>query len=183
MFPTPEVHSLFRRATMFDLLSDDEVDAFALFLRERRLAPGALLFQQGEPGGSLFVLLDGEVAVFLRAPNGEHLRVGQLHPGDVIGEQSCLDPAPRSATVTAVTAALALELTRDELDRMARELPRVASLLLGVIIQELTDRLRAVDRRIDAELGVGAPPRATPPPPSTRPSTWQRLAERFRGAQ
>lgn len=182
MLPTLEVRSLFRRASVFDLLSDDEVDAFTCFLRERRLEPGALLFQQGEPGGSLFVLLDGEVAVFLRAPNGDHLRVGQLHPGDVIGEQSCLDPAPRSATVTATTAALALELTRDELDRMARELPRVASVLLGVIIQETTDRLRAVDRRIDAELGVDRSLRATPPPPATRLSAWHRLAERFRGA-
>ncbi len=186
MSVTHEIHALFRRVGAFDQLSDDEVDAFALFLRERRLAPGELLFQQGEPGASLFLLLDGEAAVFLRAPNHDQLRVGKLRPGDVIGEQSCLDPGLRSVTVTAATDALVLELTRAELDRMARELPRVASVLLGVIIQELTERLRGVNRRIDMELGVDVAPRApapsTPPPPPTRSSTWQRLTERFRGA-
>ncbi|MBK6530446.1 MAG: cyclic nucleotide-binding domain-containing protein [Deltaproteobacteria bacterium] len=71
---------------------------------------------------------------------------------DVIGEQACLDPAPRSATVTATSTSVAAELTRAELDRMSRELPRVASLLLGMVIQGLTERLRSVDRRIESEL-------------------------------
>ena len=68
-------------------------------------------------------------------------------------------------------------------------LPRVASLLLGVIIHELTDRLHAVDRRVDAELRLDVSPPASLPqrfqpvtiiPPQT--TAWQRLASRLRGA-
>ena len=125
----------------------------------------------------------------IRGPRGEPLRVGRLGHGDVIGEQACLDPSRRSATVTATSDTLALELTRAELDRMSRELPRVASLLLGVIIHELTDRLHAVDRRVDAELRLDVSPPASLPqrfqpvtiiPPQT--TAWQRLASRLRGA-
>lgn len=189
MLPTLETRTLFQRAGVFDALTDEEVDSFTRFLVERRLAPGEALFREGDPGSSLFVLLYGDVAVEVHGAGDERVVVGRLVAGDVIGEQACLDPAPRSATVTATTHAVAVELTRVELDRMSRELPRVASLLLGLIIQDITDRLRSVDRRIEAELSAlgradGAPRRPSVPPLAPPPSNsiWQRLAHRFRGA-
>ncbi|TAK25900.1 MAG: cyclic nucleotide-binding domain-containing protein [Myxococcaceae bacterium] len=189
MLPIDEIRTFFRRASVFDALTDGEVDASCRFLRQRRFALGEALFREDDAGDSLFILLDGEVVVDIRGPRGEALRVGRLGPGDVLGEQACLDPARRSATVTAASDALALELTRAELDRMSRELPRVASLLLGVILHELTDRLHAVDRRVDAELRLEVPaPAASPPrlPPLTifppQTTAWQRLASRLRGA-
>ena len=183
MLPTPEIHSYLRRVSVFDGLTDPEIDAFSAFFRERRIEASGVLFREGDLGDSLFVVLEGGFAVDLLDPNGESLCVGHLGPGDVIGEQTCLDPAPRSATLIATTKALALELTWAEFERMSRDLPRVASLLLGVIVQELTDRLRAVDRRIEVELGRGTP---TPPAPlyvapPVQISMWQRLAARFRG--
>jgi CRP-like cAMP-binding protein len=183
MTPPLEVLTLFRRAGVFDALSDEEVDAFSRFLVERRLGPGEALFREGDPGESLYLLLYGDVVVEVRAVGAEALVLGRLVAGDVIGEQACLDPAPRSATVTATSPSVVVELTRAELDRMSRELPRAASLLLGVILQGLTERLRAVDRRVEAELGHGAPPAARAPSvPPPAPTMWQRLAQRFRGA-
>lgn len=177
------IQSLFRHATAFDGLSDDEVGAFTGFLRERRLEVGEVLFREGDPGASLFIILYGDVAVHVGALGDDPIRVGRLGPGDVVGEQACLDPAARSATITATSTVIGAELTREELDRMSRELPRVASLLLRVIIRALADRLRAVDRRIEAELGIAARPVSSPPPASSEsPSIWQRLASRFRGA-
>lgn len=191
MQPTPMIHALLRGAHVFDGLSEEEVDAFTRYLHERRLVAGDTLFFEGEPGHSLFVLLQGEVAVELRGPHGEALRVARLAAGDVLGEQSCIDPAPRSATVRATSRVLCLELPRAQLDRMAAERPRLASHLLGVIIQALTDRLRAVDRRIAATLDGSATPSSAPPPPARpsqppsleppRPSAWERLRARFGG--
>ena len=189
MLPTPETHTLFRRAGLFDTLTDEEVDSFTRFLVERRLAAGETLFREGDLGASLFVLLHGDVAVEVPGAGGERVVVGRLVAGDVLGEQACLDPAPRSATITAITPSVAVELTRAELDRMSRELPRVASLLLRMIIQGLTERLRSVDRRIESELqsrGRGDDParRSSVPPQSPPPNEplWQRLTHRFRGA-
>ena len=189
MLPTLETHTLFRRAGLFDTLTDEEVDSFTRFLVERRLAAGETLFREGDLGASLFVLLHGDVAVEVPGAGGERVVVGRLVAGDVLGEQACLDPAPRSATITAITPSVAVELTRAELDRMSRELPRVASLLLRMIIQGLTERLRSVDRRIESELqsrGRGDDParRSSVPPQSPPPNEplWQRLTHRFRGA-
>ncbi|MEZ4389722.1 MAG: cyclic nucleotide-binding domain-containing protein [Polyangiales bacterium] len=183
MFPSEEIHSLFRRASAFDALDDDEVDAFTLFLRERRVEAGAILFREGDPGESLFVLLEGEANVYVRGPGGDHLRVATLAAGDVLGERSCIDPSPRSATVTATSEVRALELSRAELDRMIRELPSVASRLLGVIAQALAGRLRSVERKIDHELGVDEPSDSGEPPPPDHVPMWKRFAMRFGGAR
>ncbi len=183
MLPTREIHSSLRRVSVFDGLTDPEIDAFSGFFRERRIDANCVLFREGDRGDSLFVVLQGSFTVDLLGPNGESLCIGHLGPGDVIGELACLDNTPRSATLIATSKALALELTWTEFERMSRDLPRVASLLLGVILQELTDRLRAIDRRIESELGRGSTPLPAPlyVAPPVQISMWQRLAARFRG--
>ena len=78
------------------------------------------------------------------------VHLARLVPGDIIGEGACIDPAPRSAATVAHSPAVLLELNRQSLERMAVEQPKVASVLLGAIIQDLTHRLRDVDRRVEA---------------------------------
>ena len=64
----------------------------------RRLQPGDVLVEQGSPGESLFLLLDGVVRVTV---DGEP--VAELGPGAVMGERAALEGGVRTATVTAVT--------------------------------------------------------------------------------
>lgn len=176
MFPSTAIHSLFRQTSAFDGLTDDEVDALTLFLQPRRVAKSEALFREGDEGGSMFLLLDGELSVNLRGdPHG----VSRLSAGDVIGEQSCLDPAPRSASLIATRDTLAMELTRPALERIALALPRVASCLVGLIVRALSSRLRAIDERIESELGDHArpSPRPSTPPPASAPRP---LSERAR---
>lgn len=171
MIPTPMSHALLRAAHVFDEMTEEELDAFTVFVRERRLLEGEAIFREGDEGRSLFVMLQGEVAVALRGPRGESLRVARLVAGDVIGEQCCLEPGPRSATLVATSRVLCLELTREALDRMMYARPRIASRLLGAILQDLSERLRAVDHRIAEVVDGDVAPRAAPASPvSPRPS-------------
>jgi hypothetical protein len=64
----------------------------------RRVAAGEVLTQQGEPGGELFLLLDGVLRVDV---DGEP--VAELGPGAVLGERALLEGGKRTSTVTAVT--------------------------------------------------------------------------------
>jgi CRP-like cAMP-binding protein len=180
VFPSTAILSLFRQTSAFDGLTDDEVDALTLFLQPRRVAKFEALFREGDEGGSMFLLLDGELSVNLR---GDAHGVSLLSPGDVIGEQSCLDPAPRSATLIATRDTLAMELTRPGLERIALALPRVASCLVGLIVRALSRRLRAIDERIESELGgdrtgLASRPASSPPASAPRPLSESARAPR-----
>ncbi|HZC73057.1 MAG TPA: cyclic nucleotide-binding domain-containing protein [Jatrophihabitans sp.] len=80
----------------------------------RTLEAGEVLAQQGEPGDSLFLLLDGILDV---QHDGRSL--GDLGPGAVVGERAVLESAARTATLIARTAVRIAEAPADAIDRAA----------------------------------------------------------------
>ena len=72
-------------------------DEFEIFEAPR----GAVLFNEGEPGDSLYIVLAGKVKLGRRSPDGRENLVAVYGPSDQFGELSLFDPGPRSATVTA----------------------------------------------------------------------------------
>jgi hypothetical protein len=75
---------------------------------------GAELARQGEPGSSLFLVLDGVVGISV---DGESL--GELGPGAVLGERAVLEGGLRTATVTAVTPVRVAEAGAELIDVQA----------------------------------------------------------------
>jgi hypothetical protein len=84
----------------------------------RTFRPGDVLAEQGDPGDSLFLVLDGMVDVSV---DGSPL--GDLGPGAVLGERAILESSPRTATVTAITPVRVAEAPAHSVDIAAlREL-------------------------------------------------------------
>lgn len=66
---------------------------------ERRVAPGETLLVSGDPGASLFVLIEGEIEV-----SNEGVQINrQNEPGSIFGEMSALLKVPYTADVKALT--------------------------------------------------------------------------------
>lgn len=154
-----------RRLDAFRALSAAEIDALDARGRQRWLEPGDALFIEGQASHAVAIVLQGELAVSLRG-NPEHsTEVASLGPGAVVGEGALVDPAPRSATVTAAVPTVVVELDRADFAALAREQPGAASHLLGMILRDVARKLRAVEQRVAIELGeVSAYPPLTPPP-------------------
>ena len=57
---------------------------------------------QGEASDDVFLIIEGETEA-VRISNGIETRLGLNHPGETVGEMGILDPAPRMATVRALT--------------------------------------------------------------------------------
>lgn len=96
---------------------DAELAVLAAAAVEQRVAPGAALCREGEPGRSCFLLVSGEAEV-LRATAGGDRVLAALGPGAFVGQIALVDRGPRSATVRAVTACVALELSRDAFEQL-----------------------------------------------------------------
>lgn len=131
-----------------DLLA--EVPLFAGLSRRhlRRLAEHAdvtafreraFIVKQGQPGGTFFVIIEGEAKVL---QNGRS--IGTLAPGDFLGEIAILDGGPRTADVVATTPVTAIRLFKRAFDRLVAEEPGVAARILAVVARRLRDAERSL---------------------------------------
>jgi CRP-like cAMP-binding protein len=110
---------------------------------------GATILREGEPGSTLYVVVDGIVDVFVGAA-----RVATVGPGEVIGEMAGITGQPRSATVVARTRAWLAPIDERRFARLIRRTPRFATQLL----EQLSERLREADRIVAAgQIRVAAP--------------------------
>lgn len=92
-------------------LWDEDVEWLAAAGRRVRFGPGEVLIRQGCPVDSLFIVLDGHVAVGIDGL-GELARLGS---GEILGEMSMVDSRPPAATVTAADEVVVLGVSKDRL--------------------------------------------------------------------
>src|SRR3954466_4793164 len=76
---------------------------------ERTYEENETLFEQGQPGAALFLILDGRVSIELDSLN-KHTQIAQLEKGAFLGEMALLDESPRSATARALVPTKTLAL-------------------------------------------------------------------------
>jgi hypothetical protein len=82
--------------------------------RIEKVKQGKDLVRQGDPGGELFLLLDGVLGVDV---DGE--RLAELGPGAVVGERAILDGGRRTSTLVAITACKVAVAGADDINREA----------------------------------------------------------------
>lgn len=79
----------------------------------RHIPSGTLLLTQGEYGETMYVILEGEIEVYITHLSGERLVLAILHSGDIVGEDA-LDPDStheRSANAVALTDVKVIEIS------------------------------------------------------------------------
>lgn len=108
-----------------------------------KVGPGQVLCKEGEPGGEMMLVLSGKANV---TKNGQIIR--ELNKGDVFGEMSMLDAAPRSASVVASTATNLLAFPREALFLLFREDPSLSVKFLWGVTMEMNRRLRMVSNQL-----------------------------------
>jgi CRP/FNR family cyclic AMP-dependent transcriptional regulator len=138
----PDIAALLRQVSLFRHVDEDVVERLAGRVVLRQWRTGELLVEQGDPGGSLLVLLAGSVTVY-RSTRGTRAALAHLRPPSAIGEVTLLDAAPRTASVEAVEPTEALELARGDLLDVLRTQPAFLDALLqtlGELVRRLSDQ-------------------------------------------
>jgi CRP-like cAMP-binding protein len=102
------------------------------------LAPGQVLFREGEYGDSLLVISEGEVLVEAEGP--PRVEPSVLAAGAFFGEVTLITDHPRMATVTARTMVEVLRIDRDALAFVLARHPEVVTALLRFVRDRLVER-------------------------------------------
>lgn len=101
-----------RKVPILSNLSESQLFALARCMRAVEYVPGQVVFREGDPGDTFFVVEDGQFAV-TDATGTELARCGK---GQCFGELALLRKEPRAATVTAVDLSRVLACTREDFD-------------------------------------------------------------------
>ncbi len=119
---------------LFEGFSAAEISRVAELVEEVDAKAGAVLTEQGKPGQSAFLIIDGEAVVVV----GDD-RVATLGKGDLVGEMALIDHHPRSATVRAVTDMKLLSFDAERFRILLDELPKANR----AVMARLSAKLRA----------------------------------------
>lgn len=122
---------------LFAALDPEGAEALRETLVEKHVLKGQTLFEEGEPGDRLYVILDGKVKLGHSSPDGRESLMAVLGPGEMFGELSLFDPGKRAATATALTDASVLELRNEQLMPWLAGRPEVAAALLQALARRL----------------------------------------------
>ena len=107
---------LLSRVELFRGLDAEELLRLGRDTTVRVVHAGETVVRQGEPGSSLFVLVEGLLDVMVTAEGKqEPVKVGQMRPGEFFGEMSLLTGEQRSATVKAVCETVIYEVTKEQI--------------------------------------------------------------------
>jgi len=105
----------------------------------RSFEPGERIFNQGEPGKTMYVVIEGEVELLI---NGQ--LVEKVKPGGVLGEMGLIDTSPRSATAVARTGCRLIPVNQKRFALMVQHTPDFALQIMRV----MAGRLRVMDQRL-----------------------------------
>jgi CRP/FNR family transcriptional regulator len=129
-----------KKVPLFSSLPDEDLDRLSGMVTEVRLHSGEELFSEGSPGDEAYVIQEGEIEI-LKASGGRNVLVAVRKPGEVIGEMSLLEAAPRFATGIARTDCLLLAISHAQLDHLINNSPSAARAMLFTV----TSRLRSTE--------------------------------------
>lgn len=96
------------------------------------LAAGEVLVKQRDPGDAAYLIVQGRLTASV-----DGVDVGVVRPGETVGEMALLTGDPRSATVTARRASLAVRLGADDFVGVLADHPEVYRSLTQMLIGRL----------------------------------------------
>lgn len=126
-----ETAKLLADVPLFALLSEDDRTVLSRHIDVERHSAGQTLFDYGDPGDSMMVVVKGEVELFVKNKTGERTLLETVTPGEFFGEISLLDEGPRNATATCKSDVEVLVVDRGDLDELFRINPSSALTVLA----------------------------------------------------
>ncbi len=145
-----------KETVLFSSLNDMILQRICQDVIERHYAQGEIVFHQGDPGHTLYLVKSGQVRIFINGLDGTETSVILLgRPGDIFGELAVIDGLPRSATAIAMEPTILYTMNREAFRDHMRHYPQLALNFM----QELSSKVRHNTRQIDTLTSLPVPQR------------------------
>lgn len=123
-------------------------------VKEINLPAGTELFAEGSPGDKAYVIKEGEIEIY-KTSGGRNVLIALRKSGEVIGEMSLLEAAPRFASGRARTDSALLEISHVQLNELLDTSPSATRAMLHTVTSRLrTSELLLRESEKLAQLGT-----------------------------
>jgi CRP-like cAMP-binding protein len=132
----------FALADLFGPLNEavrQDIEAQAEWVHLRR---GQALFRSGDPGDSLYVLVNGRLQAIVEDPDGSERLVAELVRGEIVGEMAVFTKDARSASIYAIQDSILVKFSKPTVERIVAKYPQVMSYVTRVVINRLRQHIR-----------------------------------------
>jgi CRP-like cAMP-binding protein len=132
---------MLRSLPIFSELTRKEMLEMEELLHERVYEKNEIVFEEGDPGLGIYIVVSGKLRV---NPSHETLKALSLEigPGELLGELTLFDEAPRTATVVALERTVMVALFQAEFSLLLTKNKSIGVKVLSQIARTLIRRLR-----------------------------------------
>ncbi len=132
----------------FTYFTDAHARSLAEYSEEIPCNADTLLFEEGDPSDCLYVVLEGQVELTKKAPDGTKVPLATIEAGDYFGEMGIISDKPRSTGARTTVFSRLGKIPGPPLMRILQEEPFVTLHLFRTIL----DHLRKANDRYVADV-------------------------------
>ncbi len=122
-----------QKTELFSEVPEAELKAISQIANEVAYPAGSILFEEGDEGDSLYLIVDGKVSIIKEGT--EVLFIDEK--GYCLGEIALIDRKPRSATVKTVKSTQLLRITRNDFYNAMARVPRIGIGMFRVLNEKI----------------------------------------------
>jgi CRP-like cAMP-binding protein/HEAT repeat protein len=153
-----------KEVPFFRGMTVDQLRVLAAVCEEELFEEDTRIFNEGDPGGVLYVVVQGRVGIEQESQRkGSFARLATIEAHSYFGEMNLFDNSPRTASAIAIQDTLTLRLRREPLIALARQHPNLSLELINVLSARLREAQDAIAERT-----------------RTKPRELQKLYDQFR---
>ena len=150
---------ILKNLALFSSLSTEELEMASEIMERAELEPGTVIFTEGEPGGSVYVIVDGVVEITTRVTPDVDKTLVTLRAGGIFGELSLVSGEARTASAKALEKTALLSTDTQAFERLIGEHPAMGRKLLQHLLNVIAGRLSATTelyrRAVEWGLSIG----------------------------
>jgi uncharacterized membrane protein len=124
---------ILKEVPLFALFDEDELCVLAAQVELKAFAARQRLYKIGDPGGTAYVIVSGQVLVTMVDEDHQDVVVDRPASGEFCGFASMLDGMPHQTNATALEEVVSLEVDRHDIEMLLRQKPHAGMDMLSVI--------------------------------------------------
>ncbi len=137
-----------RETPLFQGLSEKDLERLAGISRVEEYPSGEVIFREEDPGGALYIVIEGVVRISKFVPGAGEEAMAFLEKGEYFGEMALIDDHPRSATAIAHTGCRLLRIGKGDFRDFLSSDYEIACRVLQDFCRVLSRRLRETSDRL-----------------------------------